>query len=120
VTVSVGRRFAVLVLLAAVGSAAALHHHEDLAGNLAGAVAGVDRIVSTHSPLSKAAHWHSGTHVKDDPCLACSSQRGAGIPAAACFIAPLLTSFAAVATRAAASSSFARLPNGSRAPPVLL
>jgi hypothetical protein len=118
VRVSPGRCLVALVLLAAVAAAGALHHHEDLAGTLAGA--GVDRIVSSHNPLSNGTHWHSDTHIKDDPCLACSSHRGAGMPAAARFIAPLLTSFSATATRAASSSSFARLPHGSRAPPALL
>ncbi len=117
-TVSAPRRFAALLLLATVAGAAALHHHEDLAGTVGGA--GGDRVVSNHSPLSKASHWHSGIHVKDDPCLACSTQRGAGMPAAAGFVVPLLASFMAVAARAASARSFARLPLGSRAPPVLL
>ena len=112
------RRLGAALLLASVAAAGAIHHHEDLAGAVAGT--GADRVVSSHSPLTKAAHWHSGIHVKDDPCLACSTQRGAGMPAAASFVVPLLASFLAVAARAASSFSFARLPHGSRAPPVLL
>ncbi|HYX22208.1 MAG TPA: hypothetical protein VFA98_15300, partial [Thermoanaerobaculia bacterium] len=63
------RRLAAGLLVLGAFAAAGLHHHEDLAGTVSGAP--LERVVSGHSPLSRAAHWHAGVFVKDDPCLAC-------------------------------------------------
>ena len=69
------RRMAAAFLLLGAAAGAGLHHQEDLAG-LSGASA--ERVLSGHSPLSRATHWHSAVVVKDDPCLACQGQRFAG------------------------------------------
>ena len=110
------------LLLAAFAASGSLHHHEDLGGALlpSSVSGGLERVVSSHSPLSKAAHWHSGVRVKDDPCLACSVQRAAGMPASAGLADPSLASVRAPDAAAAVSGFFARLPLGSRAPPSLL
>ncbi|MFY9550439.1 MAG: hypothetical protein WAU32_04755 [Thermoanaerobaculia bacterium] len=110
------------LLLAAFAASGSLHHHEDLGGALlpGSGSGGLERVVSSHSPLSKAAHWHSGVRVKDDPCLACSVQRAVGMPASTHFVEPSLAAVRAADSAAAVSGSFARLPLGSRAPPALL
>jgi hypothetical protein len=117
------RRLAGAVLLLAVLAAAGgLHQHGDLFGAFQGGADGatVERVTSNHSPLSKAAHWHSGVSVKEDPCLACHSQRMAGLPSDPCVgTQPSLLQFA-IAPVAVAPGSAILLSGGSRAPPSLL
>jgi hypothetical protein len=111
-----------IVLLAVLASAGGLHHHEDLAGAFQPGAPGAatDRYVSNHSPLEKAAHWHTGVHVKEDPCLACHGQRMAGLPADPCVDTPLALVRLAFAAPSCAAFSVATASNGSRAPPALL
>ncbi|HKD20255.1 MAG TPA: hypothetical protein VKG23_20570 [Thermoanaerobaculia bacterium] len=113
-----GRRLAAGILLLGVLAAAGLHHHEDLWGVVSGAP--LERVISGHSPLSSDAHWHSGIVVKDDPCLACQSQRSAGVAAEPCRETPL-----ALALFHATPASISPVPidvetHGSRGPPALL
>jgi len=107
-----------VLLVAAVAASGVLHHHEDLSGGFFPPAG--DRVVSSHSPLEKAAHWHLGVRVKDDLCLACSVHRSIGMPGAARFDAPILTPLLAAASAAAGSRSFTRIAYGSRGPPALL
>jgi hypothetical protein len=111
------RRLAAGVLLLGALAGAGLHHHEDLVG-ASGAPA--ERFLSSHSPLSRAAHWHSAVRAKDDPCLACQGQRAAGLALAARREAPLTIAFFRGADGAVAVDSPAVRSNGSRAPPALL
>jgi hypothetical protein len=113
------RRLAAGALLLAVLAAGGLHHHEDLTGALTGG-APTERVLSSHSPLSHDAHWHSGVQVKDDPCLACQSHRAAGLAPEPTREAPLSVTFSDAAALAAATVSAAIRSNGSRAPPALL
>ena len=113
------RRLAAAALLLAALAGAGLHHHEDLSGALSVASAGEarDRVVSSHSPLSKTAHWHSGVRVKDDPCLACQSHRMAGLAADARPETPLTIVLGAAAVLAFAPISVTESFHGCRAPP---
>ena len=113
------RRLAAGVLLLAVLAAGGLHHHEDLTGALAGGSPS-ERVLSSHSPLSPDAHWHSGVQVKDDPCLACQSHRAAGLAPGPTREAPLSVTFSDAAAISAAAVSAAIRSNGSRAPPAPL
>jgi hypothetical protein len=111
-----------IVLLAVLAAAGGLHHHGDLFGAFQGGGAGAatERVASNHSPLSKAAHWHSGVSVKEDPCLACHGQRMAGLPSDPCVgTQPSLLRFA-VAIVTVAPGSAVHFSGGSRAPPSLL
>jgi hypothetical protein len=110
------RRLAAGVLLLAVLAAGGLHHHEDLTGAVAGG-ASTERVLSSHSPLSHDAHWHSGIRVKDDPCLACQSHRAAGMAPEPTRETPLSVTFSDAAAIAATTVSAAICSNGSRAPP---
>jgi hypothetical protein len=116
------RLWAGILLAASFAVSSAFHNHEDLAGALQGGLAGsaVDRVVSGHSPLSRAAHWHSGVRVKDDPCLACQSQRLAGLAADSCRETLVSISPHVAAALEASPASRTILSNGSRAPPALL
>ncbi len=117
------RRFAGAVLLLAVLAAAGgLHHHDDLFGAFQGAAPGAatERVASSHSPLSKAAHWHAGVSVKEDPCLACHGHRLPGLASGAyAGTQPTILQFA-VAIVTVAPGSAVRRSGGSRAPPALL
>ncbi len=113
-----GRRFAAGILLLGVLAAAGLHHHEDLAGPVAGG--SLERVLSSHSPLSRAAHWHSGVRVKDDPCLACQSQRSVGAAPELCREAPLALAYFRATLSALSPVSCGVRSHGSRAPPALL
>ena len=106
------------ILLLGVLAAAGLHHHEDLAGAVSGAP--LERVVSGHSPLSHGEHWHSGVVVKDDPCLACQSQRTAGVTAESCRDIPLSLALFHAAPAPQSVSSFGVESHGSRGPPALL
>ena len=110
-----------ILLAAVVATAGGLHLHENLAGLIAPMSPGApDRVVSHHSPLSKASHWHSIVRTDDHPCLACQSHRMAGLAAHASLELPvLIIEFAgdAVSSKPISIASFA---NGSRAPPSLL
>jgi hypothetical protein len=64
-----------VLLLAVLGVAGGAHHHDLVGGFSQGRSDGASRVVSSHSPLSKASHWHSGKRVQDDPCLACHLHR---------------------------------------------
>ncbi len=116
------RRFAAGFLLLAALAGGGLHHHEDLNGALvAGGVgAPADRVLSSHSPHSRGAHWHSGVPVKDDPCLACQSQRASGLAPEPCRESPLAVVFAHLGAVAVAMAPATPRSNGSRAPPALL
>ena len=117
------RRFAGAVLLLAVLAAAGgLHHHDDLFGAFQGGAPGAatERVASNHSPLSKAAHWHAGVSVKEDPCLACHGHRMPGLASSACVGAQPTTLQFAVAIVTVAPGSVVRHSGGSRAPPALL
>ena len=116
------RRLAGAVLLLAVLAAAGgLHHHDDLFGAFQGTPgAATERVASSHSPLSKAAHWHAGVSVKEDPCLACHGQRLPGLASGACAgTQPTILQFA-VAIVTVAPGAVVRHAGGSRAPPALL
>jgi hypothetical protein len=111
-----------ILLLAVLATAGGLHQHGDLFGAFQGGAAGAatERVASSHSPLSKSAHWHTGVSVKEDPCLACHSQRMAGLPSDPCVGSqPSLLQFA-IATVTVAPGSAILLSGGSRAPPSLL
>jgi hypothetical protein len=112
------RLWAGILLAASLAVSSAFHNHEDLAGGLQASA--VDRVVSSHSPLSKAAHWHSGVRVKDDPCLACQSHRLAGLAADPCRETLVSISPHVAETLEATPASRTVLSNGSRAPPALL
>jgi hypothetical protein len=116
------RRLAAGLLLLATLAGGGLHHHEDLTGALVagGAGASADRVLSSHSPLSRGAHWHSGVQVKDDPCLACQSQRAAGFAPEPSRESPLAAVFANLEAVVVAAVSATVRSNGSRAPPALL
>ena len=111
-----------ILLLAVLATAGGLHHHDDLFGAFQGGAAGAatERVASNHSPLSKAAHWHSGVSVREAPCLACQSQRMAGIASDTRVSAqPTILQFA-IAIVTVAPGSAVRHAGGSRAPPALL
>lgn len=116
------RLWAGLLLAASFAASGALHNHEDLAGAIQGQLAGnaVELVVSTHSPLSKASHWHSGVVVKEDACLACQSQRFAGVAANPSHEAPTSATRFVPGVLEASAGSATPLSNGSRAPPPLL
>lgn len=106
-----------LVLCGALGGAGLLHQ-DDLAASAPGATA--ERVLSAHSPLSRAAHWHSAVFVKDDACLACQLQRFAGVAAEPCREAPLAAAdFPATFTPTSLASAAVE-SHGSRGPPALL
>lgn len=110
-----------LLIAAGFAASGALHNHEDLAGSIQGLAGNaLERVVSTHSPLSKASHWHSGVVVRDDACLACQSQKFAGVAATPCRDAPISVATFVPRGQEASASSAAPLSNGSRAPPALL
>ena len=111
-----------VVLLAVLAAAGGLHHHDDLFGAFQGVAPGAatERVASSHSPLSKAAHWHAGVSVKEDPCLACHGHRMPGLAFAPCArTQPTILQFA-VAIVTVAPGSAIRRSGGSRAPPALL
>ncbi len=110
-----------LLFAATFAATGALHNHEDLAGAIQGRLAGhaVERVVSTHSPLSKASHWHSGVVVKDDACLACQILRFAGVAATPGREAPISVSQFDPTVEGASHLSESAFSNGSRAPPAL-
>jgi hypothetical protein len=114
--------FAGLLIAASFAASGAFHNHEDLAGAIQGQPVGgaVDRVVSSHSPFSKASHWHSGVSVKDDTCLACQAHRLAGIAPEACREGLASISQLLRAVVETALSPVAIVSNGSRAPPALL
>jgi hypothetical protein len=114
------RRLALgVLLLAALTVVGGLHHHEDLAGALQGGAAGAstERVASSHSPLSKAAHWHAGVRVKEDPCLACQGHRMAGLASDPCVGAPPSLLQFAVAIVTVTPGSVVLHSGGSRGPP---
>ena len=117
-TFRLGRRFAAGILLLGVLSAAGLPHHEDLAGAVSGAP--LERVVSGHSPLSHADHWHSGVRVKDDPCLACQSHRAAGVAPEPCRETPLTLALFHATTWSLPTVSGDAASHESRGPPALL
>jgi hypothetical protein len=106
------------ILLLGVLAAAGLHHHEDLAGAVSGGP--LERVVSGHSPLSHADHWHSGVRVKDDPCLACQSHRTAGVTAKLCREAPIALALFHPTVSSLPTVSSEVASHGSRGPPALL
>lgn len=110
-----------IVLLAVLAAAGGLHHHGDLFGAFQGGAAGatVERVASNHSPLSKAAHWHAGVSVREDPCLACAGHRMPGLASGACVGAQPTTLQFAVAIVTVAPGSVALHSGRSRAPPAL-
>jgi len=116
----IARRFSSALLLSATVAFAALHHHEDLASSGPGSVAPAERVLSGHSPLSRDAHWHSGTRVKDDPCLACQGHRLPGLAAEFHGEARQATERYFAERLAVARLCECSLGNGSRAPPALL
>ena len=74
------RRLAAGVLLAAVGAAVGgFHQHQSLSGLISPAPGSSERVVSHHSPLSKASHWHSVVRSDEHPCLACHAHRFAAV-----------------------------------------
>ena len=79
-----------VLFLAVLGVAGGPHHHEILGGGF-GQVRSdsASRVVSNHSPLSRASHWHSGKRVQSDPCLACLVHRFAAVAPRAHGIAPV-------------------------------
>jgi heme A synthase len=116
------RRLAAGVLLAAIiASAGGLHVHESFAGLVSPTSTGApERVVSNHSPLSKATHWHSVVRFDEHPCLACHSHRMAGLAVNASVSLPVLIAAFAGDEVASKPVSIASFANGSRAPPSLL
>jgi hypothetical protein len=116
------RRLVAGVLLGAViASAGGLHVHESFAGLVSPAAPGApERVVSNHSPLSKASHWHSVVRFDEHPCLACHSHRMAGLAGDASLPFPILIASVANDEVASKPVSIASFANGSRAPPSLL
>jgi hypothetical protein len=106
------------ILLLGVLAAGALHHHEDLWGAISGAP--LERVLSRHSPLSTDAHWHSGTRVKDDPCLACQSHRSVGVSPEPCREVPLALADFHATLPPLSPVSVGIESHGSRGPPALL
>ena len=118
----VERRFrrasgAVLLLAAVLAAAGGLHNHPDLARIAAAGPAGGERVVSSHSPLEKASHWHSVIRGHEHSCLACHLQRFASIPERAHDPAPAHTDqFVSHAAPQRAAQVF-RLSDPTRGPP---
>jgi hypothetical protein len=75
------KRLVVGGLLLAVLAAAA-GTHEDLARSAtsASSSANGDWVVSSHSPLETASHWHSVIRGHEHSCLACHLHRFAAVP----------------------------------------
>jgi len=115
----IGRRFVAGILLLGALAAGGLLHHEDLAGGLSGS-SQLERVLSSHSPLSSDAHWHSGVRVKDDPCLACQSQRSAGVLAEPCRETPVALAVFHATSAILSPVTAALESHGSRGPPALL
>ena len=69
------------LLLAILLLAGGLHNHADLAAIASAGFSpsGGNHVLSGHSPLSKASHWHSIVRAPDDACLACQAQRHAAV-----------------------------------------
>lgn len=75
---------AVLLLAAVAAAAGGLHNHADLARlAAAGFGPGTGRVLSSHSPLEKSAHWHAVLRVEDGDCVACHLHRFAAVLASA-------------------------------------
>lgn len=85
------RRLGSGILLAAVFAASGgFHQHERLSGfTRPEAASSPNRVVSSHSPLSKVSHWHSVVRAADDTCLACHGKRFAALTPQAHGPAPL-------------------------------
>jgi|RhiMetdeSRZDD1v2_1073273.scaffolds.fasta_scaffold08211_4 hypothetical protein len=116
------RRLTASILLAAIVVAAGgFHNHQSLSSFVSPPEAGSsEQVVSTHSPFSKASHWHSVVRFDEDPCLACHSQRIASLAANASVSTPVLIASLATDPVASKPVSIASFANGSRAPPALL
>ena len=67
----------ILLLAVALAATGGVHHHPDLARI---AAAGGERVLSTHSPLEKASHWHSVIRGHEHSCLACHLHRYEAVP----------------------------------------
>jgi hypothetical protein len=69
-----------LLLTAVVAAAGGLHNHQSLSSLVSPATPGSpEQVVSNHSPLSGASHWHSIVRSDDHPCLACHAHRFAAV-----------------------------------------
>lgn len=106
------------LLLATLGAAGGLHHHDIFAGFEAGHP-GAARVVSNHDPLSKASHWHAGTRASDDPCLACHVHRFAAMVMRAQGSAPVATGLFVIHAVPQGAAPVFLLGDPTRGPPVL-
>jgi hypothetical protein len=109
-----------VLFLAVLGVAGGPHHHEILGGGFGqGRSDSASRVVSNHSPLSRASHWHSGKRVQSDPCLACLIHRIPAVAPRAQGIAPTeIRLFVNYGEPAGAALVF-RLCDPTRGPPSL-
>jgi hypothetical protein len=107
----------VLLLAAVLAATAGLHHHPDLARIAAAGPAGGHQVLSSHSPLEKASHWHSVVRAHEHSCLACHLHRFAAIPERAHDPAPAhADQFVSHAAPSHAAQVF-RLDDPTRGPP---
>ena len=118
------RRLAGWTLLAAMAAGAGSSHTHSLFAELLTPGAGLaeaPRAVTTHNPLSRAAHCHAILRtIGEDGCVACHVQRTT-LPAP---VGAPITSFEAQQCLSNRASPWRRsdspLPKSSRAPPVVV
>lgn len=110
---------AVLLLAAVLSAAGGLHNHADLARIAAAgmAPAGGERLLSSHSPLEKASHWHSVVRVQDHSCVACHIQRFAAVASRSHSVVPSEVGLFHAHAGPASSASAFRLSDPTRGPP---
>ncbi len=111
----------ILLLAAVLAAAGGLHNHADLA-KIAAAGFGDNtghghRVVSSHSPLERASHWHSVIRGQDHACLACHLHRFAAVVAQAQGAAPTDVGLFVSHERPLAALLAFRLGDPTRGPP---
>ena len=113
------RRLGSGILLAAVFAASGgFHQHERLSGFTRPAAPGSpESVVSAHSPLSKASHWHSVVRDADDTCLACHGKRFAALTGRAHGPAPATLDHFVSHSAPQAAASASRFGDPTRGPP---
>ena len=116
------RRFVGGLLVAATALVFAAPHRHALSdfSDAEGMIAGGERVVSSHDPLSRASHWHASRIVKDDDCIACRAHRFSAPFRMDSVPAPVLGSPFACAPQTDNLASRLQTPSASRAPPSLL
>jgi hypothetical protein len=82
---SLSRRLAAGLLLAAFAAGAATPHRHSLSADLyedGGIRADHDHVLTSHDPLSRSTHFHAILGIEHDVCAACHGVRGLARPAA--------------------------------------